>query len=115
MEREASPAGSDLEQMVGWLELQLAADAVELFLRGFLQGGIESAEDAAGIGHRVIQPQPEELVAEVVVGADVFAAAGFCIGIPAMGEAGQPPHARAQPRLQGVGLVDIANEDPVER
>ena len=74
--REPAPAGADLEQVVGGLQVELAAGRVELGERGLGQGGFGRLEDAAGIGHRLVEHQLVEPVAEVVVRGDVARAAG---------------------------------------
>ena len=75
MDRERAPTRPDFQQVVGLLQVQLSAEAVVLGRRGLGQGGLGSLEDTAGVGHGLVQKKGVEVVAQVVVGLDVAAAA----------------------------------------
>ncbi len=69
------------------LEIEQAGDAAELVELGLGQLVRRGFENGGGIGHRVIEPAPVELVAEIVVAADVALRAGPGVGLRDMGEA----------------------------
>src|SRR4029078_6246116 len=69
-EREASPAAADVEHPLALAQGQLAADRLELLLLRLLEGLRPAREDRAGVGHRVVEEEREELVRDVVVMAD---------------------------------------------
>lgn len=72
---ESAPAASDFEDAHSFFELQFGGEAV-VFL--FLSGGefLFPIEPCAGVGHGLIEPERVEVVAEVVVSANVFSAIG---------------------------------------
>jgi hypothetical protein len=71
--------------MVGRIEGELCADTLELDQRRLFEGRARRVEDRAGVHHRAIQEQLEQLVAEVVVRGDLPARASDRV-------AAQPPH-----------------------
>jgi hypothetical protein len=54
-----------------------------------LQCGPRALEDRRGIGHRCVEEEPEEGIAEIVVSVDVAPATGPGIGAGAVAQAGQ--------------------------
>ena len=58
--RQRAPPGADFEQAVAWLQVQLAADAIDLQQGRLLERVVGPFEDAARVGHRVIEKEREE-------------------------------------------------------
>ena len=75
VDREAAPAGADLDDAVTGAQPQLAADRFELCDRGLFERGRVVREDAAGVGHRRVEHELIERIAEIVVRGDVTGAA----------------------------------------
>ena len=113
MDGESAPTGPDLEDMVTRAELQLATEAVELGNLRLVERRIGGVEQRARVGHRLIEEKREELVSEVVVGADVPPVGG------APAEAFEEPDAHPQNRrekpvshpLRELGGVEVADDD----
>ena len=97
-EREAAPAAADLEDVVARAEAKLVADPAELPQLCLLQGVALLLEDRAGVRHRLVEKEAEELVAEVVVVLDVAACEQRVLPVvqarARLGEALQPRMAR---------------------
>jgi hypothetical protein len=94
-------------------ELEALADAVELRQLRLLEVGALAREVRAGVHHRRVEEAGEEVVAEVVVGADVLArAAAGVLG----DEAAEPVQDAARlgdAGAEGAGLVgEAAGADP---
>ena len=70
MDREAAPAAADVQHAHARLQLELARDQIELRALGLLERLRAPREDRAAVGHRLVEEQREELVADVVVVAD---------------------------------------------
>src|SRR5439155_19383717 len=70
-ERERSPAAADLEHVIVGTELELVADPPQLATLGVGERFGLVLEHRARVGHRLVEEEREELVAEVVVVADV--------------------------------------------
>ena len=62
VDRQASPAAPDVEHAHPGLQLELAADQLELGALGVLQRLDALLEQRAAVGHRLVQEQGEELV-----------------------------------------------------
>ncbi len=73
MDGERAPAAADLDEMVVGAQLELAADPVELRELGLVQRHPRLLEQRARVGHRLVEEEPEHVVAEVVVRRDVAA------------------------------------------
>ena len=69
-QREAAPAATDLEHVVAGSQAQLLADCAQLALLRLLER-VALLPERAGVGHRVVEEEPVEVVAEVVVVLDV--------------------------------------------
>ena len=69
--REAPPAAADLEHVVVGAELELLADAAAASALGVRERLVVALEDRARVGHRLVEEEREEVVAEVVVVGDV--------------------------------------------
>ena len=109
MDGEAAPAGADLQQAHAGREAQFPADAVELGDGGLFHGAVGALEDAAGIGHGRIEEQLVEIVAQVVVGGDVPAAAAAGVVVQTVQQALERNGRPRQPSLQAVpGLPGCA-------
>jgi len=112
VDREPAPSGADLQHVVPLAQPQPPADALVLGDLGVPQPGLARLEHAARVGHRLIQHQPEELVAEVVVGVDVFC--GAAAGVPADAVVGAGDQA-AEPRRAAFHPADrghVPQKDP---
>ncbi len=77
-----TPAAADVEQRHPGLQAELAQRQVDLGELGLFQRHVVALEVGAAVGLGRVQPQPEELVGQVVVGLDVLEmrlqAAGSC-------------------------------------
>ena len=82
VDRQASPAAADVEHALAGLQLELAADQLELGALGLLQGLRPRLEQRAAVGHRLVQEQREELVRDVVVVANGLARRAACVCRP---------------------------------
>jgi hypothetical protein len=69
--REAAPAGADLEEVIALVQFERVAYAIELGACGFFERHIGPVKDQARVGHRLVEEELEELVAQVVVILDV--------------------------------------------
>ena len=126
VQHEAAPAAADVEEPLPALEVELAADQVELLLLRLLERGVRLRVDRAGVRHRRTEHPRVEGVADVVVVGDGVgvppavrvpqAAEADLLGrrrLPAQGEGGE--------RAVEAGLVgearagDTVAGEPVER
>ena len=90
--RESAPAAADFQHMIAGLRPHLIDHGlVFLGLRG-LQAFLPRPEDRAGIGHRVIQPQAIEIIAQIIVMADVL------LRLPAAVRLQPEPHPLVEPQ-----------------
>ncbi len=72
VERQAAPAGPDLEQVPVGPQLEDVADPLELGSLGLLERCVRPLEQGARVHHRLaVEEELEHLVAEVVVRGDV--------------------------------------------
>ena len=69
-DRQAAPAAPDVEQGLAGLELELAADQIELVPLGLLELAVGVAIVRAGVDHQRIEEERVELVGDVVVMGD---------------------------------------------
>ena len=96
-ERERAPAAADLEHVVVGAELELVADHAQLAPLRVGERLAVALEHRARVRHRVVEEEREEVVAEVVVVADV----------PSRGE--EPGAAvEARPRVREAAQVRVA-------
>ena len=70
-EGEGSPPAADLEKAIVARQLELVADPTQLPLLRLRERLVRTLEDGAGVRHRVVEHQAEEVVPEVVVVADM--------------------------------------------
>src|SRR6185437_6329870 len=84
IDREASPPGADLQQMVLRREPQLAANAVEFLQLRLLEWVFPFQEIGAGVGQRRIEKQLVELIAQIVMMMNVPATAAQSISAHAV-------------------------------
>jgi hypothetical protein len=87
VEREAAPAGSDLDHVIGGSERELLADPFELGHRGLLKRHALTFEQRARVAHRRVEHPSEQLVAEVIVGGDVATAAIAIVAVDGRAQA----------------------------
>ena len=108
MEREAAPAAADLQHVVGLVELELRAEALEFRALRFGQRDLGRGENRARVRHRLVEHQLEELVAEVVVVGDVAARAEQSIAsVRTRAQLEQP----ADARVTAGGRVRVAQQE----
>ncbi len=67
VDAEAAPAAADVEHPLAGLQLELGADQIEFGALGVLQCLDALLPEGTAVGHRLVQEQREELVADVVV------------------------------------------------
>ena len=100
VDREAAPAAADVEHAHPRLQVELAGDQLEFRALRLLERLCAAREDRAAVGHRVVEEQREELVADVVVVANRRRVALGAVQAPAAASArgpdgcGSPPGAR---------------------
>ncbi len=115
MQGEASPTGADFQQVIVGLQLQFTTGAIELLNRRRAQRRIRRREDAAGVGPRFIEPESEELVAQVVMGLNVLAASAGRIGSEPMHDALQGHREFRQSAVELICGGEVANKKTKER
>src|SRR5215210_8361714 len=64
---EAAPTAAHVQHALPLRQPELRADQLQLRLLSLLQSGGATREDAAAVGHRVVEEEPEEVVRHVVV------------------------------------------------
>src|SRR5271168_2183909 len=67
VDREATPAATDVQHPHSGFQFELAGNQLELRARGLLERLRPPGEDRAAVGHRLVQEEGEEVVADVVV------------------------------------------------
>ena len=106
---ETAPATADLEDAGGRIETQRIDDQVILGELRLFEGLGARVEEAGGVAHRAVEPQGVEIIAEVVVGADV--AAGSGLGVLAQQVEQAVAQALEEHRLaglvQGLAVVQV--------
>ena len=106
---QRTPAAADLEQALARLHAALVERTQHL---GALRVGQRPAavalEPGAGVVHRLVEPQPVERVAQVVVGVDVVPAAAARVAVEQVPGAVQQraPPAAIDDALDGVAVGD---------
>ena len=87
--REAAPAAADLEQVVAGGDAERGRACARTWPPGPLEARRHAASvnRRARVGHRAVQPQRVEVVAEVVVRVDVLARARARVGAQPVGDA----------------------------
>jgi hypothetical protein len=109
---ERSPAGPDLHEVVRRLELELAADHVELRLLRLAQRRLGCVEHRARVGHGLVEEEREQVVSQVVVGGRLDPRAGARV---APRPRGQRVSQRRERSAQPVEPDHLAPRDPHER
>ena len=79
MHGETAPPAADFEHLVGRLQAQLAAEHIVFADLRLLEVRPRLIPIGRGIGHGRIQPQREEVIAEIVVLFDVAAAGAAAV------------------------------------
>ena len=111
VQREASPAGPDLDHVIVWTDIELPTETVVLREGRVLQRRTRLIEDPCRVRHRLVEKFLEELVPEVVMRMDVAATSGLGIAIPCVQELPDWLYQSGQPGLHAVQDVTIANEE----
>src|SRR5688572_2183992 len=91
---ERAPAAADVEEALAGLQLKLAADVIELLFLRRLERVLGAAKIAARVDAPCVEPQPEELIAYVVVMPNRFAVENARVADPL-----------AQPRRGAIAAV----------
>ena len=100
IERKVAPAAADIEHPESRLKAQLGSDQAQLVALGLLQRVAVAQEVGAGVLQALVQEQPVEIVAEVVVVRDVLLRPADRVGLL---EAAQAPRNPPQRLLQRIG------------
>src|ERR1700674_3623766 len=108
IERKIAPAAADIENAQARLKVELGGDQPELVHLRLLEALAVVEEIRAGILHALIEKQPVEIVAEIVVVGDVSLRLANAVRLL---EALQPARDAPQHLLQGIG----AEREPVDR
>ena len=112
VQRESAPAAADLEHVIGDCELQLIADPLQLRALRVCERRIPLGEDPAGIGHRLVEHQLEELIAEVVVVRNVPSSAKQPVAAVRPRPCLDHPAHETVPRNCGLGVAQEQREEP---
>lgn len=72
-QHQGAPATTDVQQPLARLQADLGEDVVQLLALGGGQVLVAVLEVGAGIDHALVQPEPVEVVGDVVVVLDGFA------------------------------------------
>ncbi|MNZ41380.1 hypothetical protein D3C78_589280 [compost metagenome] len=110
VQRHAAPAGADLQQVVGGLEVELLADALQLVELRLLEAVGRIEEHRRRVHHGRVEEGLEQLVAEIVVGGDVLLRAGPRVAIEPVQGAQHRPAQGGQATLQGVEHLEVGDE-----
>src|SRR5919204_271786 len=110
---QRAPAAADLEQVVGRAQVELGADGPQLVQRGLLERRALRREDRRRVHHPLVEEQLEQLVAEVVVGGDLAAAAGDRVAPTCHDARGRQQ--RQQPAAGTVERLAVARRQAHER
>ena len=73
MHRKPAPAGADFNHPVTGLQFEHPANPIVFGLRCLFQGALFVLEDAAGIGHGIVEEQTIKIISKVIMSQDVFA------------------------------------------
>ena len=83
VDHEAPPPAPDVEHALALAQAELLADQLDLGLLGLLERLGAAGEVGAAVGHRAVEEQREEVVADVVVVADGAPVARDRVPLPA--------------------------------
>ncbi len=124
VQHEAAPAAADVEQALALPQPELRADQLALGQLGVLQRRGAAREERAGVGHRGVEEQLEEVVGDVVVVAHRARVARAAVaGAPRAQLAGGDPRGarqaarphRGERQAQARGAVDRGRVEAVEQ
>src|SRR5947209_19216806 len=115
MKRERTPARSDLEHAIARSEIELLADTLELRELRSLERHTLTLEEGTRIAHGRVEHPREELVAEVVVRADVAPASALRAAAQERPGTLQRPAHRREPRAQPVEPAGVARGEGDQR
>ncbi len=112
---EAAPAAADLEDALAGLHVKLAEDAAVFgLLRVFQAARCVAFEQGAGIGHAVVEPEPVEIVAEVVMGGDVALAGTARVAREGVAQL-EPDHAQRLAEEEALDGVEVEQQEGEQR
>ena len=79
---QRAPAAADFQYPLPGLQIDHLQRPAHLGrLGGGHRAGLVAVEPGCGVVHGLIEPEPVEVVAQVVVGVDVLAAVGTCVAV----------------------------------
>ena len=113
MKGKTAPAGTNFNQMVGGFELQLAANQIKLGYGGFPKARLRRSEDGGGIHQGVVKKQAEKIIAEVIMGGNVAAAAAFRIPVHGMDQFSQRRCNQRIAAIHAIQHMAVAQQDTV--
>ena len=99
--RKTAPAAADFQNMIPGLCPHLVDQAFVFADLRLLQAFLASLEEGRGIGHRIVKPQAVEIIAQIIVIADVLS--GLRLGIRLQPEA----HPLVSPHKAHAGIPVI--------
>src|SRR5271165_7157447 len=83
---KTAPSGADLQQVIGGSQVELVADALVLVELRLFQAVSRRPVAGARVRHRGIKEEPIEVVAQIVVVADVAPTAGHGVAAQAVAD-----------------------------
>ena len=117
VQREAAPPGADLQDVLAGAQAGVGGHPAVLVALGSASDWSGRLEDGAGVGQRLVEEQPVEVVAQVVVGRDVArgcrreccaACGGRRSGRAGPGRRNQPPDSASAARLRAASRSSAA-------
>jgi hypothetical protein len=100
VQREPAPAAADLENVLAAAQAGPLRDDPVLVALGVGERLVGHLEHRARVGHRLVEEQPVELVAEVVVGLDVAPAPGTGVAARPVRQRLPEPEREAPPSIR---------------
>ncbi len=111
IQRHAAPAGTDLQQMIVGLQIELRADALQLVQLGLLQALLGRGEHGRRVHHGRIEEALEQLVAQVVMRGDIALRTGAGVAVePVQRLDHRLAEQRQRAALDAVQHIQVGNE-----
>ena len=111
VERKAAPPGTDLQDVLPAGQSGTLRDEPVLVALGIGQRLVRRREDGTRVGHRLVQEEPVEVVAQIVVRGDVALALAPRVAPQPMGD-GPPELERARATSQPTAPVPRGSAQP---
>src|SRR5690554_7634 len=115
MDSETSPAGAYLYNSVTWLQIQFFADGVEFVNGSFFDRGIFAGVNCRRVHHGRVEEGLEQIVAQIVMGADVLSRTVFCVAVKPVQSFERWFGHPTELVLKLVHAVNIARKEPKQR